>query len=114
MGSAIATNPAENASGSVEDLATRFAPEHPTPVEDLVRALRGVKALDDLSEDELRWLAQNGVEQLAPDGAFIFRGGDPVRDMAIILRGEIHVRRTSGPSLVLHRTQCSPHRQAAL
>ena len=97
MGSAVATIPAENASGSIEDLDARFIPKHPTPVEDLVRALRGVKALDDLNEDELRWLAQNGVERLAPDGAFIFRGGDPVRDMAIVLSGEIHVRRASGP-----------------
>jgi signal transduction histidine kinase len=97
MGSALVTEPREDASGSVENPITRFVPEHPTPTEDLVRALRGVKALESLNEDELRWLAENGVEQLAPDGASVFRGGDPVHEMAIVLRGEIHVRRTSGP-----------------
>lgn len=97
MASAVITNPAEEASGPVEDPQARFVPEHPTPVDDLLRALRGVKALDGLNEDELRWLAQNGVERLAPDGASIFRGGDPVHEMSIVLRGEIHVRRTTGP-----------------
>ena len=97
MGSALITDPPENAVGSVADSTTRFVPERPTPIEDLVRALRGVKALESLNEDELRWLAENGVEQLAPDGASVFRGGDPVHEMAIVLRGEIHVRRTSGP-----------------
>ena len=96
MGSVMVTDPA-GMSGSAEDLEMRFVPEHPTPVEDLVRALRGVKALVELDEDELRWLAQNGIERLVPDGASIFRGGEPVHEMAILLSGEIHVRRTSGP-----------------
>ncbi len=94
MGSAVAAKPAES---TVDDLSGRFVPEHPTPVEDLVRALRCVKALESLDEDELRWLAENGVERIAPDGASVFRGGDPVREMSILLKGEIHVRRTSGP-----------------
>ena len=97
MGSAVAAKPAESVAGSFEESMARFAPEHPTPIEDLVRALRRVKAIEELSHDDLLWLAQHGTERFAPEGAFIFRGGDPAREMAILLRGEIHVRRMGGP-----------------
>jgi signal transduction histidine kinase len=67
-------------------------------IEETVAALRGVAPLEGLSDDEYRWLAQHGTEQFAVSGDIIFREGDPVAAMNIMLRGEIHVRRQhSGP-----------------
>ena len=97
MGSAVAIRPTETLSGPLGEVMARFVPPHPTPVEDLVQALRRVKAIEELGMDDLRWLAENGTEGLVPEGASIFRGGDPAREMAILLSGEIHVRRTGGP-----------------
>jgi signal transduction histidine kinase len=73
-------------------------PERPTPIEDIVTALKTIKSFEGLTEAEYRWLATNGAERMAPEGALIFREGDCPTHMSIILRGEIHVRRRhSGP-----------------
>lgn len=96
MGSAVA-NPVEEQARPASNSSAKFAPEHPSSHEELVCALRRVKALEELTDDEIAWLARNGTECVAHDGASIFRGGDPARDMTILLRGEIHVRRTGGP-----------------
>ncbi len=73
-------------------------PVVPTPLPEIVAALRTIQALDGLTEDEYLWIATNSDERQAPNGAKIFGEGEPATRMNIILRGEIHVRRRhSGP-----------------
>lgn len=68
----------------------------PTPLPVIVAALRRVSSLQGLTDDELEWLATNCEEISAPAGAALFREGDPAVKMSILLRGEIHVRRSQG------------------
>ncbi len=75
-----------------------FAPAEPTPVDDIVAALRTIAQLDGLTDEEYRWIARHGTERMAESGALIFRENEPVCHLNFILRGEIHVRRRkSGP-----------------
>jgi signal transduction histidine kinase len=67
-----------------------------TPLPELVDALRRVTTLHGLDDGELEWLATHGEEVSYPAGAPLFREGDPATKMAILLRGEIHVRRQQG------------------
>jgi signal transduction histidine kinase len=97
MGSATITNPAEIALDGDDYLFAQLAPERPTPACDIVAALRRIKTLEPLSESELLWLAEHGTERMAHDGTLVFHGGAPVHHMTILLRGEIHVRRNTGP-----------------
>lgn len=77
----------------------------PTPVPQIVDALRQVAALHGLTDREYEWLATHCEEVSYPAGAALFREGDPATKMSIILRGEIHVRRQqSGVSLFLGRS----------
>jgi signal transduction histidine kinase len=77
---------------------TELKTERKSSTEEIVAALRGVAPLEGLSDDEYRWLAGHGTEQFTAEGDIIFREGDPVAVMNIMLRGEIHVRRVhSGP-----------------
>ena len=69
-----------------------------TPVLQIMQALGQLDQLKDLSEPELRWLAEHGVEHCFPEGILIFAAGAPAGLMTILLQGEIHVRRhQSGP-----------------
>jgi signal transduction histidine kinase len=74
------------------------APAVPTPLPEIIAALRTVSTLDGLTEAEYTWLATHGAERMGPDGALVFREGAPATQMVFILRGEVHVRRRhSGP-----------------
>jgi signal transduction histidine kinase len=74
------------------------APETPTPVEQIVAALKEIAALDGLMDQEYRWLATRSTERVGQDGALIFCEDEPSYHMTIILRGEVMVhRRKSGP-----------------
>ncbi|MGB7136266.1 MAG: cyclic nucleotide-binding domain-containing protein, partial [Acidobacteriaceae bacterium] len=85
-----------------EDLAL---PVPPTPVPELVEALRKVAALQELTDADLEWLARHCEEFAFPSGAPLFREGDPATKMTILLRGEVHVRRSqSGVALFLGRS----------
>jgi signal transduction histidine kinase len=79
--------------------AAAFPPPVPTPPEQIVEALRGIQALDGLSEEEYLWLATHGVERMAGPGAMIFCQDAPPMGMNIMLRGEVHVRRTTGGTI---------------
>jgi signal transduction histidine kinase len=68
----------------------------PTPVPDIVEALRRVTSLHGLSDSELEWFATHCDEILFPGGTQIFREGDPATKMLILLRGEVHFRRQQG------------------
>jgi signal transduction histidine kinase len=81
-------------------------PIHPTPIPEIVVALRGVEALQGLADDEYHWLAAHGSERIAVDRAVVFRENEPAHHLNIVLKGEIYVhRRNSGSiSLFIGRT----------
>lgn len=73
-------------------------PTHPTPLPEIVEALRTIPPLDGLTDAEYLWLATHGNERVGGEGALIFREGEPSCHLNFILMGEIHVRRRhSGP-----------------
>ena len=81
-------------------------PRAPTPISDIVTALRSVEGLQDLADGEYYWLATHGSERIAADRAVVFREDEPAHHLNIILKGEIYVhRRNSGSvSLFIGRT----------
>ncbi len=73
-------------------------PETPTPVPVIAAALEKIAPLQGLTQPELEWLASHGQEIRAKAGEVLFEEGEPAEQMMLILKGEIHVRRTrSGP-----------------
>ncbi|HXB61867.1 MAG TPA: ATP-binding protein [Acidobacteriaceae bacterium] len=77
---------------------TEHKSERKSSTEEIIAALRKVSPLEGLRDEDYRWLAEHGTEQFAAEGDIIFREGEPVSMMNIMLRGEIHVRRLhSGP-----------------
>ncbi|MBB6147112.1 signal transduction histidine kinase [Silvibacterium bohemicum] len=73
------------------------APPVPTPVEEIVEALRGVELLQGLTDEEYLWLATHSSERVGPDQAIIFREGAPAHHFSVILKGEVCVyRKNSG------------------
>ncbi len=75
-----------------------MTPATPTPIAEIVEALRSITPLEGLSDAEYEWLAQHGKERLGETGTLIFREAEPASTMVLLLRGEIHVRRRhSGP-----------------
>src|SRR5467141_1166861 len=69
-------------------------PAEPPPLPEIVAALRTVSQLDGLTDEEYTWIATHGTERVGPDRAILFHANDPARNMKIILRGEVQVRRT--------------------
>lgn len=87
-----------SSAASPASLVLAVSPSHPTPIDQIVAALRGIASLDGLAEAEYRWLATHATERVGPDGALIFREDEPSFHMIIILRGEVMAhRRKSGP-----------------
>ena len=75
-----------------------MTPAAPTPVAEIIRALRSITPLEGLSDVEYEWLARHGNERLGETGTLLFREAEPASSMVLLLRGEIHVRRRrSGP-----------------
>jgi signal transduction histidine kinase len=68
----------------------------PTPLAEIVAALKRVATLNGMSEHEYDWLARHGRERFEPAGATLFHEGEPATHMTILLKGEIHVRRERG------------------
>jgi len=74
------------------------SPAAPTPLSEIIAALRTIPPLDGLSENEYGWLASHGTERISDTDALVFREAEPASHLVFILRGEIHVRRRhSGP-----------------
>ena len=86
--------------------STIAAPALPTPVDEIASALEQVPPLHGLSLEDRLWLANHGQEFRANAGDVLFEEGAPAEHMVIMLKGEIHVRRTrSGPmALFIGRT----------
>jgi signal transduction histidine kinase len=76
-----------------------LTPAVPTPVPEIVAALRTVDALDGLTDSEYTWLAEHGLERKAAPGILLFREGDPPMGMNIVLEGEVHIRRAQSGNL---------------
>jgi signal transduction histidine kinase len=76
-------------------------PAEPTPIPEIVAALRTVVQLDGLTEEEYLWLATHGTERVGPDRAILFRDNDPAHNMNFILRGEVQVRRRHAGNVAL-------------
>ena len=73
-------------------------PATPTPFAEIVEALRTIKVLDGLTDDEYAWLARNSSERVGQAGSVVFREGQPADSMFLLLTGELHVRRRhAGP-----------------
>ena len=80
------------------DTVISMVPETPTPVGEIVEALRTITPLEGLTDDEYEWIARHGGERIGETGALVFREGEPAIHLNFILKGEIHVRRRhSGP-----------------
>jgi signal transduction histidine kinase len=77
------------------------APASPTPVDEIAAALEHVTPLQGLTFEERLWMALHGQEWVANTGDILFDEGAPAEHMAIILRGEIHVRRQQGGPMAL-------------
>ena len=77
------------------------APHDPERVPELIAALKKVEKLSGLEDSEYEWLARNGTEVFAESGAVVFREGEPASKMAILLQGEIFVRREQGGAGIL-------------
>jgi signal transduction histidine kinase len=85
----------------VEPYPIPSAPPVPTPIPEIVVALRTIGPLEGLSDSEYEWIASHGTERTGESGAFIFREGEPATHLTFILKGEIHVRRRHvGPMAV--------------
>jgi signal transduction histidine kinase len=72
------------------------AEANPTPVPEIIEALKRVAPLHGMEESELRWLATRGIERKVGAGATLFHEGDAADRMTILLKGEVHVRRERG------------------
>ena len=83
----------------IDQLLVPSAPAVPTPLAEIVEALRTITPLAGLSNEEYEWLALHGKERIGEGGgALIFRETDIACHLNFILKGEIHVRRRqSGP-----------------
>jgi signal transduction histidine kinase len=68
----------------------------PTPVPEIIEALKRVAPLHGMEQCELEWLATHATEVKVPAGTSLFHEGDVADRMMILLKGEIHVRRERG------------------
>ena len=73
-------------------------PATPTPVPAIMAALEKVAPLQGLSAENREWLALHGQEVRVKPGEVLFEEGQPAEHLIVLLKGELHVRRTrSGP-----------------
>ncbi|HEV2709848.1 MAG TPA: ATP-binding protein [Edaphobacter sp.] len=89
----------ETATLQAEPYLVPITPATPTPLPEILDAMRTITPLAGLSDEEYTWLADHGTERISDGGdALIFREGAPTSHLVFILRGEVHVRRRhSGP-----------------
>jgi signal transduction histidine kinase len=79
-------------------LPQSFLPETLTPLPKIVAALEKITPLQGLSLEDREWLARHGTEIRLKTGDVLFEEGQPAEHLILILKGEIHVRRTrNGP-----------------
>lgn len=81
----VTTLPGSN--GQLEPTAT---------LDEVVQTLSRIRLLENLTCQELRWLADHGRQRLIADGTTLFVTGQTADSMFILLEGEVQVRRTQG------------------
>jgi signal transduction histidine kinase len=80
------------------DIRPYMVLENPTPLPVIVAALEKVAPLQGLPLQDREWLASHGTEIRIKAGEILFEEGQPAEHLIIILKGELHVRRTrTGP-----------------
>src|SRR5271167_169847 len=81
-------------------------PPQPTPLPEIIAALRTISELDGLTEDEYTWIATHSTERIGPDGSIVFTEGEPSYHLNFVLQGDVYVnRRNHGPvTLFIGRT----------
>jgi signal transduction histidine kinase len=67
-------------------------------VEILIAALKKIGPLQGLTDADFAWLAEHGTEHYEDAGVTLFEENAPATEMTIILKGEIHVSRSTGPA----------------
>ena len=73
--------------------------EEPGPI----KALRRVPLFEGLSDDELRWVVEQGSEKLVPAGEVNGREGEPVEHLYVILEGELRITKlVDGAEVVIN------------
>src|SRR6185369_14945374 len=75
----------ETVSGGIQTIV----PTTSSPA-DKVEALRRVHVFADLSEDQLRWFAENSEDRRFASGDIMFRRDDKAEAMVVYLEGEVH------------------------
>jgi len=81
------------------EIELAFTPAVPTPKQEIIAALAQVEVLEGLTAEEYAWMAEHGAEIKAPPETLLFREGEPVETMNIMLAGEIQVRRKQSGNL---------------
>ncbi len=76
--------------GPVDGLSQTGGPDR---IPAILEALKKISSLQGLEPQEYLWLATHGTERELPGGTTLFEEGQPAKEMSILLRGEIHVRR---------------------
>jgi signal transduction histidine kinase len=85
----------------IESPILAHPPEKPSPLCEIVAALRTIGPLDGLSEQEYTWIATHGTERFGEDRAIVFRENEAAVCLNFILRGEVQVRRRHANTLPL-------------
>jgi len=83
------------------EIPASMIPETPTPVPVIMAALEKIAPLQGLPVADREWLARHGQEVRAKAGEVIFEEGQPAEYLILILKGEIHVRRTRTGTMAL-------------
>ena len=76
-------------------------PAHPTPINQVMAALRTVEALKGLADEEYYWLAANGTERIGDGQRVVFHQNEPAHHLSILLEGEIYIHRKNSGSINL-------------
>jgi signal transduction histidine kinase len=66
---------------------------------DILEALKKVPEFASVPENQLKWLIEKGETASYPDGTKIFRSGDVVEELRIILKGEMSIYREQAGSI---------------
>ena len=95
-----------NADGESQEMFDDYsqyaaAPAPPTPISEIIAALRDVAALQGLTDEEYYWLASHGTERIGDGQGVVFRENEPAHHLNIILKGEIYVHRRNAGSITL-------------
>jgi signal transduction histidine kinase len=83
------------------EIPQSMIPEKPSSLSELMAGIEKIPPLQGLPGDQLEWLARHGQEIRMKTGDVLFEEGDPAEQMLLILKGEVHVRRTKGGPMQL-------------